>query len=51
MPDEGHITVEKGLSGHPRPELSVRHTFGSKMHADHREPLVYENNPSQWQLQ
>jgi hypothetical protein len=38
-------SAEKGLSGHPKPELPVRHTIGSKMNVDHREPLITKIAP------
>jgi hypothetical protein len=33
------MSVEKGLSGNPQPELPVRHTLGSERNATDREPL------------
>ncbi len=39
MPGLRHTPMEKGLSGHFRPELPVRHTLGPKPDVAYREPL------------
>jgi hypothetical protein len=38
-PGIGDSDVEKGLSGNPKPELSVRHTLGSRADDACRRPL------------
>ena len=45
MPGLRHTPMEKGLSGHFRPELPVRHTLGPKLDVAYRKPLSVKIAP------